>query len=321
MQTTIEADEAKDQSKFQDQQLSFTEQIKVYTEAGDRNAANKIQQKLDRLPNPANKKPWKERRKAYETQVNKLQAEKAEYVEKREELFSNIEVDEDTTQELARLQSQRDTNLTKMSNQIQELYNQRADFAQKEFDKLDQQTKNLREADVLSQQLIQLNSERTSIANKNQIRRFASTFMGVSPSDVTDEQEQKAKKVYVYSLAALAALAGPITAIVALALQSIAASERRKLDPNQPKTLRQKFWISFRRFFVTRKHKRTKTVIKEVTVDVEKPVEKIVEVPVKEKEFIYIPLLTNSPDEMLQELEKKLPSEVFSRIKVNTSND
>ena len=124
MQTTIEADEAKDQSKFQDQQLSFTEQIKVYTEAGDRNAANKIQQKLDRLPNPANKKPWKERRKAYETQVNKLQAEKAEYVEKREELFSNIEVDEDTTQELARLQSQRDTNLTKMSNQIQELYNQ-----------------------------------------------------------------------------------------------------------------------------------------------------------------------------------------------------
>ena len=58
-----------------------------------------------------------------------------------------------------------------------------------------------------------------------------------------------------------------------------------------------------------------------MTVDVEKPVEKIVEVPVKEKEFIYIPLLTNSPDEMLQELEKKLPSEVFSRIKVNTSND
>ena len=53
LQTTIEADEAKDQSKFQDQQLSFTEQIKVYTEAGDRNAANKIQQKLDRLPNPA----------------------------------------------------------------------------------------------------------------------------------------------------------------------------------------------------------------------------------------------------------------------------
>ena len=47
LQTTIEADEAKDQSKFQDQQLSFTEQIKVYTEAGDRNAANKIQQKLD----------------------------------------------------------------------------------------------------------------------------------------------------------------------------------------------------------------------------------------------------------------------------------
>ena len=73
LKLTIETDEAKDQSKFQDQQLSFTEQIKVYTENGDRKNANKIQNKLDRLPNPANKAPWKERRKEYQEAVNKLE--------------------------------------------------------------------------------------------------------------------------------------------------------------------------------------------------------------------------------------------------------
>ena len=55
LKLTIETDEAKDQSKFQDQQLSFTEQIKVYTENGDRKNANKIQNNLDILPNPQTK--------------------------------------------------------------------------------------------------------------------------------------------------------------------------------------------------------------------------------------------------------------------------
>ena len=62
-------------------------------------------------------------------------------------------------------------------------------------------------------------------------------------------------------------------------------------------------------------------MIQEVEVEVEKEVEKIVEVPVKEKEFIYIPLLTNSPDEMMEELQKKLPKEVFERIKVGVNNE
>jgi hypothetical protein len=160
-----------------------------------------------------------------------------------------------------------------------------------------------------------------SIANQNQIRRFAATAYGVSPADVTDKQEQTATKVYVYSLAGLAALAGPITAIVALALQTIAARERRRLENGRKKNLREKFWISLRKYFVSGKHKRRKTVIQEVQVEVEKEVEKIVEVPVTEKEFIYIPLLTNSPDEMMEELQKKLPKEVFERIKVGVNNE
>ena len=73
---------------------------------------------------------------------------------------------------------------------------------------------------MLEQQLIQLSSEKASMANKNQIR-WSATWYGVSAVDVTDKQEQFMTKVYVYSLAGLAALAGPITAIVALALQSL----------------------------------------------------------------------------------------------------
>lgn len=321
LQSSIESDEARDQSKFQDQQLSFTNQIAVYTEAGDRNAARKIQQKLDALPNPANKKPWKERRNSYEKKVTELETTKAEYVERREEIFSNIEISADVTEELVRLQTARDDTLSKFSDRIQDLYSQKADFAQSQFDKLDQQTQNLREAEILEQQLIQLQSEKVSIANKNQIRRFAATYYGVSPSNVSDKQEQTATKVYVASLAALAALAGPVTAIVALALQSIAARERKKLEGGGKRTISQKFLTSLRRYFVSRKHKRRKTVIKEIEVEIEKSVEKIVEVPVKEKEFIYIPLLTNSPDEMMEELQKKLPKAVFERIKVGTSNE
>ena len=283
LKATIEANEARDQSKFQDQQLSFTNQIKVYTDAGDRNAAKKIQDKLDRLPNPANKGPWKERRGDYEENVAKLDAEKYELLDSRESIFANLTVAPEVTQEIERLQIQREKTLSGISDQIQNLYAEKAEFAQSQFDKLDQQSQNLREAEMLEQQLIQLNSERASLANKNQIRRFAATYFGVSPVDVTDKQEQAASKVYVASLAGLAALAGPVTAIVALALQSIAAREKRRLLEAKQRSLRSRLWISLRRFFVRAKHQRRKTVIKKVEVEVEKPVEKIVEVPVKEK--------------------------------------
>lgn len=321
LQSAVEADEARDQSKFQDQQLSFTNQIKVYTEAGDRNAARKIQQKLDALPNPANKPPWKERRRNYREKVTNLEAEKTAYVEKREEIFANITVSDDVAGELGRIQSERDTTLSKRSEDIQKLYRKKAEFAQSQFDRLDQQTKNLREAEVLEQQLIQLKSEKVSIANQNQIRRIAAQVYGVSASEVSDKQEQTTTKVYVASLAGLAALAGPITAIVALALQSLAARERRKLELENKKTVKEKFWISLRKYLVSKRHKRRKTIIQEVQVEVEKQVEKIVEVPVKEKEFIYIPLLTNSPDEMMEDLQKKLPKDVFERVKFGFKNE
>ena len=320
LRATIEADEARDQSKFQDQQLSFTNQIKVYIDAGDRNSAKKIQDKLDRLPNPANKAPWKDRRKDYEETVAKLEKEKYELLDSKETIFANLSVDPEVTQEIERLQTAREKTLSNISDQIQNLYSEKAEFAQSQFDKLDQQSQKLREAEMLEQQVIQLNAERASLARKNQIRRFAATIFGVSPVDVTDKQEQTATKVYIGSLAGLAALAGPVTAIVALALQAIAAREKRRLADSKKKSLKSKFWTSLRRFFVRAKHKRRKTIIKEVEVEVEKPIEKLVEVPVKEKEFLYIPILTDDPEKMMEDLQKKLPKEAFERIKVGLAD-
>jgi hypothetical protein len=335
LKITIETNEAKDQSKFQDQQLSYTNQIKVYIDSGDKYAARQIQFKLDQLPNPANKSPWKKRRRAYDKEVSKLDDDKSEYLSKRDEIFSNLTVSPEVTAEIDRLQNQREKTLSNMSEQIQRLYTKKAEFAQNQFDKLDMQSQNLRQADVLEQQLIQLNSQRASIANKNQIRRFAATWYQVSAVDVTDKQEQSATKVYVSSLAGLAALAGPLTAIVALALQAIAAKERLKISNANKRSLKQRFWISLRRYFIKSKHKRRKTVVKEVEVEVEKivikevevevevekAVEKIVEVPVVEKELLYIPILTDDPEKMMEDLEKKLPKEAFSQIKVGISSD
>lgn len=320
LRSLIEKDEATDQSKFQEQQLSFREQIAAYLKAGERGLAKKIQRKLDRLPNPANKEPWKDRRRQYERDVKILNQEKDRNVSSREEIVSQISVSPEITAEISRLQINREETLNGLSEQIRKLYEQKAGYAQSEFDKLGQQSADQRAAEILEQQLISLQSERTSIANKNQIRRMAGTIYGVNAVEVTDKQEKTTSKIYVGSLAGLAALAGPLTAIVALALQAIAARERRKLENIGKQTFKDKFWNTLRRRLVKAKHRRTKTVIREVPIEVEVKVDKLVEVPVLEKEFVYIPLLTDDPEKMMEDLEKKLPKEAFDRIKVGISD-
>ena len=56
--------------------------------------------KLDRLPNPANKAPWKDRRKEYQEAVDKLEKDKSEYIKSREEIFANLAVNPEVTLEI-----------------------------------------------------------------------------------------------------------------------------------------------------------------------------------------------------------------------------
>ena len=314
--------EIRDQDKFRNQQTSFKEQISEYLAANQNNQANKIQNKLDALPNPANRAQWKERRTSYDKEVKIIEKEKADFVLQRNEIFSNLTIDKTTQLELDGIKIKMEKSMSDISLLIANLYAQKEKYTNNQFTQLDQQSQDLREADILRQQIIQLESEKTNLANRNQIRRLASTLYGVSAVDVSDKQEKTTSKYYVGSLSGLAALAGPVTAIVALALQAIAARERQRIANSGKKTLQQKFWISLRRLLVRGKYQRKKIITKEVQIEVPIQVENLVEVevPVIEKEFIYIPLLTDNPEKMLDDLKKRLPKEIFQKIKVALDN-
>ena len=110
--------------------------------------------------------------------------------------------------------------------------------------------------------------------------------------------------IYFSSLAGLAALAGPITAIVALGLQ---ATADRRMERREGRLARY-----LRKWLLRWRYRRVRTIEKPVEVFVDREVEKIVEIPrdvirevekrvevpreVITKEIVYIPLLTDDPD-------------------------
>ena len=93
----------------------------------------------------------------------------------------------------------------------------------------------------------------------------------MNPEDVTAEQADRISVIWFGSLALIAALAGPLTAMVSLGLQRIG---EHKPVPSKLSTLL-RIWLLRWRFRRTRRVE----VTKEVFVD--RPVDKIVEVPVE----------------------------------------
>jgi hypothetical protein len=138
------------------------------------------------------------------------------------------------------------------------------------------------------------------------VRRIAGRFFGQNPEDVTEDQAGLVANVWFGSLAMLAALAGPMTAIVALALQRISSRAEERRESKLSRLLR--------RLLVTWRWKRVKTVSVTVPVEVmvERQVEKRVEVPVETvvKEILYVPLLTDDPELVQAALKANLPQEV-----------
>ena len=109
------------------------------------------------------------------------------------------------------------------------------------------------------------------------------------PENVTEAQAALVAVVWFGSLAALAALAGPLSAMVALGLQEIP-----ELKPSRHSWLRRKY-LGWR----WRRVRTIKQIVK-VPVEVEKFVEKRIEVPVEIekviKEFVYVPVPMNAAD-------------------------
>ncbi|MER9663836.1 hypothetical protein, partial [Mesorhizobium sp. M0159] len=131
------------------------------------------------------------------------------------------------------------------------------------------------------------------------------------PELVTEAQAGIISVIWFGSLALIAALAGPITAMVALALQRIAAREE---DNSESKTSR-----LLRRMLLSWRWRRIRTIKVPVEVMVEKEVEKRVEVPVEKlvKEILYVPLFTDDPEVLRKALDQDLPPEVSDLVTVS----
>ncbi len=169
---------------------------------------------------------------------------------------------------------------------------------------------------VKRKQLEELEKKRISLARRDQVQRIASRVYGTNPEDVGPDKANLIALIWFGSLAGLAALAGPVTAMVALGLQRIGLATTGSMVQSPISRLLRRLLLSWR-------WKRTRTV----KVEVEKPVEKIVEVerrvevPIEKivKEILYVPLLTDDPEAVRKSLYESVPPEVADVVKVTLS--
>jgi hypothetical protein len=169
--------------------------------------------------------------------------------------------------------------------------------------------------DQIAKELAAIEAVRIPMARTDQVRRLASRFHGVEPEDVSVEQTNFVAVIWFSSLAGLAALAGPLTAMVALGLQRIPESTSRKQESKLARFMRK--WLVRWRF------RRVRTIKVPVEKPVEKEVEKIVERPVEKivKEILYVPVLTDDPDAVRRALRESLPQEVADLVKITTKTN
>ena len=168
--------------------------------------------------------------------------------------------------------------------------------------------------DEINTEYTALEARRIPMARNDQVRRIAGRFFGHKPEDVTDDQAGLVANIWFGSLAALAALAGPVTAIVALSLQRISSNSEKKAESKLSRLIRRRI--------TKRRWTRIKTVSVPVPfeVAVEKIVEKRVEVPIETviKEILYVPLLTDDPELVQAALKANLPREVSDLLIATT---
>ena len=153
---------------------------------------------------------------------------------------------------------------------------------------------------ALDKQIEETESKRIVLARKDQVQRLAGWVFGQNAEDVKIESASKIGLIWFGSLAALAALAGPMCAIVALGLQKIGLAPIT--DGRRGGTSK-----LIRSYITGRRWKRVRIV----TVEKEVPVERLI------KEILYIPLLTDDPDDLMKFLNSTLPDEVAEQVKLS----
>ncbi|WP_201832802.1 hypothetical protein [Microvirga zambiensis] len=295
---------------FERQRESFTKRIEAAREKGDLATVRRLEEELARLRNPV---PAIRERFGLEEQ--RLQGDLRMLREQQAALEnSETEAEKQTRSRLVERQNVLDQEVRDLQTTWQERRNrtlsQLQDAQQKAAANALEGDRLRVRATQLQNELTILEKERVVTSRNDQIRRLAGRLYGKNPEAVSVEEAGFISVVWFGSLAALAALAGPLTAIVALGLQRSAEVREARGTRTLSDYLRR--WLIRWRF------KRTRKVQVMVEVPVEKEVEKRVEVPVEKiiKEVLYVPILTDDPDAVRKTLQQDLPAEIADLVQV-----
>jgi hypothetical protein len=295
---------------FERQRDSFTKRIEAAREKGDLATVRRLEEELARLRNPL---PVIRERFGLEEQ--RLQGDLRSLRDQQTALEnSETDAEKQTRSRLVERQSM----LEQEVRDLQTTWQNRRNLTLSQLQDAQQKAaQNTAEADRLRARVFQLQNELTVLekervvtSRNDQIRRLAGRFYGKNPESVSVEEARFISVVWFGSLGALAARAGPLTAIVALGLQRSAEVRETRGTRTLSDYLRR--WLIRWRF------KRTRKVQVPIEVPVEKEVEKRVEVPVEKitKEVLYVPILTDDPDAVRRSLQQDLPAEIADLVRV-----
>ncbi|MER9893789.1 hypothetical protein NKJ40_17225 [Mesorhizobium sp. M0119] len=297
--------------QFERQRDSFVERIKMARDSGDSDSARRLESEVAKLANPRTKIITK-----FDTRIEPLDQEIAALRENFDRLRANSPpMTTDQRQKLvdrrSSLEQTRDSDAAAWQRRLDEAGKRLADAQAAEANKANTSAQNQVRQDQIAKALSALAKERIPMARTDQVRRIASRWYGSKPELVTEAQAGIISVIWFGSLALIAALAGPITAMVALALQRIAAREEDNSDSKTSRLLR--------RMLLSWRWRRIRTIKVPIEVMVEKEVEKRVEVPVEKvvKEILYVPLFTDDPEVLRKALDQDLPPEVSDLVTVS----
>ena len=306
----FEAWKAERQGRYDDQKRSWEEQIKTYVSQGMRAEAKAIQKKLDSFAHPRTKPDWKNK----DAEYSKLESESRRIIQKTEsridDILKSARTDPVVVSKLDEVDAEAEVNRRQIEEQIGKAQTQLLKIQDDENRALTTSLADNERLSVLRQQEAELESQRRRKAQLDQIRRLAASGFfsdgeDIKAEDVTDAAAKKVGVIWAGSLAVLAALVGPLTAIVALALQSIADHERRKTQnalgkPVRTRGVLHKLFYSLRSFVVNWRRKRVETRIQEREIQV--------------PQYVYVPVPMDNPQELLDFLDNELPDEVKAEV-------
>lgn len=307
-----EASEATD--LFERQRDSFDKRIEMARSAGDNSSARRLEAEVAKLVNPrppivakfnAEIEPIDKAIKALTAEFDQLRANApAMTAEQRQKLADQVE-----QLELRYSSTAADWQVRRDHARARWAHAQEAE-ANKAKTSADNQIRR----DEIAKQIGELEKQRIATARTDQIRRIAGRWYGLKPEETSESQAGHVSVIWFGSLALIAALAGPITAMVALALQRIAARAQSRVESKLSRLTRL--------MLLKWRWRRTRSVSVPIEVQIEKEVEKRVEVPVETvvKEILYVPLLTDDPEALRKACDEELPSEVVNLVKLSAKN-